>query len=129
VLRTARLFAAALAVWALAAGAAAQQLPPTRCGAAATCQPSGFQTLYNDAGDSGSFFGMRMRFGNGFEFGLVRPPGWSNPFPGTDPVAAAADLFVRKHPLKAGRKSGHPSDSGENPRTFAPHENPGPPSS
>ncbi len=124
-----RIFRAAAALVALSAGTAtatAQQLPPGRCGAAAICQPAGFQTLYDDAGESGSFFGLRMRFGNGFEFGLVRPPGWSNPFPGQDPVTAAADLFVRRHPLKASRPPRGPAEA---PRPSDLRENPGPPPS
>jgi len=116
----------ALALALASAPASGQQLPPQRCGAAANCGPSGFQTLRDDAGEGGSFFGVRMRFGNGISFGLVRPPGWSNPFPAEDPVGAAVDIFVRQHPLRrpdAG-SAGAPDRPSPPPSPPAPPENP-----
>jgi len=111
--------AAASARW-----ASALQLPPAQCSAAASCQPSGFQTLRDEAGESGSFFGLRARFGRGLEFGIVRPPGWSDPF-ARDPVQAAANLFVRRHPLKG--RSRPPDPNGVFRPEAPPVENPRPP--
>ena len=113
------------------AAATAQQLPPGRCGAAVTCQPSGFQTLFDDAGETASFFGVSSRFGHGLEFGLVHPHGWRDPFSSLDPVAAAADIFVRRHPLKMKAHSGPPGDPSRPTGPAVPasdrrSENPGP---
>lgn len=115
--------ALALALAPPAAPASAQQLPPQRCGAAANCGPSGFQTLRNDAGEGASFFGVRMWFGRGLSFGLVRPPGWSNPFPANDPVGAAVDIFVRRHPLR--RPDAGPNGTPDRPSPSASPAKPG----